>query len=411
MDPRWTADQGVINIIKHSPIHVKVHRADSLGMGFQYVIVDSSDTHRVNGDGGSKVTVRLLRPIINATAVEVVSVTTKNEFFNIREGANVFYIGYRVQSALSDNIEKLPIESYLVQGLDTRISNKAVRFSIRDNPNLQFTGTYGSLLPILIEPGVYTMVGLAAILTDLLRPSIWRDERGGVTFATQAFRMTVVDVFTGNHGGGYVDADKLRPYLVTPTRNAREYRNSMLDRMGFNFKGQVTTFDQFTNGLNASPFISGSRTLSPTTFNPVLLGDFAYHENHSHMFLTSDLVINDVQRTYTPDGGIAGSIPIGQTTPSDALQMLQVDSNLYNYIHFASNGNNAMKHMLHSKQAISMFTISLTDESGKLFEEGSYRPFQVMLKFETAETEGSRLNGAILEHNKKMAFLSRHGQR
>jgi hypothetical protein len=376
-------------------------------MGYEYVFIDSADTHSTN-DSGSSVDIKLTRPINNATSVEVVSATMKNDFFNVREGENAFGIMFKAQDddgTPTPNIlslyELVNVTAMINPMDDSHLIQDALSHHINN-------GDYGTILPIYVTPGVYTIDTLCDRLTTLitadqfhpaLNPGTTAAGNGLIftTMADQGYKTVVSRAFDASFDVGSKD---IAIQLVTYASNAREYRNSILDRMGFQYAEQAIPMEYAKQMLDI-PMIDDNSAMISTVG---LVGAKAYHENHSHMFLTSNLVNGDIQRTYTTNtpGGL------GYTRQSEILQVIQVDANMYNYIHFQSNGHNALKHMIHTGRSISTFNLTLTDENGRKFEDGTHHPFQVVIRFEVADSEGDKLSHAIIEKNRASAFKSRH---
>jgi hypothetical protein len=367
----------------------------------QYVFVDSEDDTMASNHG-STTSVQLAKPISGAVSVELMSFTAKNDFFNITAPHNQFFICYRSNSPLTQALDDLvgavfTIDNTLKNGATTVASisnlNHANPWTVADmggGGHLK----YGIIVPFWVEPGMYTIPSLVEKMNVLINAGIFQGASStGVEFVVdEGFRVSVhQEVVDIDNAGAYT----VEAFLCSEQRNERDYRNSPLHRLGFKWKREVAAlYEMFVSGVEDELW---SQTLPFNNTFP-LRATTVYHENRSHLMLTSDLVSGDVQQTRF--SSVAHS--------SDMLQLIPIDAPLFSYIQFQSNGSNTMKHQLQTRRALDTFKLVLTDEHGKVFEDGQYHPFQVLLRFETIVDDGARAIRELQVQNQKRSFASRH---
>ena len=96
------------------------------------------------------------------------------------------------------------------------------------------------------------------------------------------------------------------------------------------------------------------------------------------------------------------------THKSNILQKIDVDTNIYSYLHFKSKSSDAYEHTLSGKP-ISHFHLELCDNHGDIYSKNHHKPYSCVLKFEIEENHAIQdLNEKQIQLNHKLQYNSRH---
>ena len=328
----------------------------------QYVSIDSRN--RVESELSSEITVNLSHPIHRAKTVSCISFSTPNELYNVKRGSNVFYV-----------------EVYSTSQQSTIIYD--------------FT----------IEPSLYTMQRLVDACNEAILA------KGNLVGITISFTLLASYKVTFSTTATSTTAKYVSLYH---TNKSDSFSKSILHRLGFSRNQCAKGTNNVMTINNAQLQIThGGRAYNYSTFNVFKIlhannnetidGNFICFESPtSYLQLKSDLV-QDFTTTFTNSDKT-----ICMTKNDNVLQHIQVDVNVYSYIHFNSSASDSLKHNL-SHQTISQFKLSLTDDIGQVFEENHFKDFVAILCFEIEnDVSLEDLNRDVLLANQKMQFLSRH---
>ena len=327
----------------------------------QYVSIDSRN--RVESELSSEITVNLSHPIHRAKTVSCISFSTPNELYNVKRGSNVFYVEVYSTSQQSTIIYDFTIEPslYTMQRL-VDACNEAILAK-------------GNLVGITIS---------FALLASYK-----------VTFSTTATSTTV-------------------KYVSLYHVNKKSFLQSILYRLGFS-RNQcargVGNEIHNNNGINQFHYDGDVFTLSTFNIFPLLHANNndILQSNHicfespcSYLQLKCNLV-TDFSSTFVNEDRT-----ICMTKNDNLLQNIQVNVNVYSYIHYNSSVADSLKHNL-SHSSITQFKLSLTDDNGVVFQENHFKDFVAILCFEIEnDVSLENLNREVLLQNQKSQFLSRH---
>ena len=96
------------------------------------------------------------------------------------------------------------------------------------------------------------------------------------------------------------------------------------------------------------------------------------------------------------------------TMQTNILQKIDVNVNIFSYIHYRSNATEAFVHELNG-QPITRFSLELTDDDHKIFPVNHHKQFSCVLVFETADPHGAGdLNAQMIQDNQLKSYLARH---
>jgi hypothetical protein len=327
----------------------------------QYVSVDSRN--RVESETNSEITVNLSHPIHNAKTVSCISFSTSNEIYNVMEGNNKFYI-----------------EVYSTTSIST------------------------ALYDFEIPPNLYTM----QLLVDACNDAI--TAKGTLTGITINFSLlaSYKVLFTCNN------TSTTQKYVSLYHVNKSSFTKSVIYRLGFSrsqcSRGLGNEL-QSNNGI--LQFFYGGDTYMFSDFkifnilhannNDTLQSNHICFESPcSYLQLKCDLV-QDFAKTFTNSDNT-----ICLTKNDTTLQHIQIDVNVYSYIHYNSSVTDSLKHNL-SHASINHFKLTLTDDHDVPFLQNSFKDFVCTLCFEIENDVGlEELNRNVLLQNQKSQFLSRH---
>jgi hypothetical protein len=153
-----------------------------------------------------------------------------------------------------------------------------------------------------------------------------------------------------------------------------------------------------TGYVEADGSISSNRMVGDTGISNYI----AYESPCSYLLLKSDLV-NDFS-TIVLDENSNTYI----SHKENILQKIDVDVNIYSYLHFKSNHSDAYKHTLSGKP-ITRFNLELCDDHGDLFSKNHHKTYSCVLKFEIEENNAIKdLNEQQIQLNHKLQYNSRH---
>ena len=368
-------------------------------MGKQYVVIDS--THQRNHETSSKMDIILNKPIHHATSVEVVSFSTANELYNIREGNNVaHFIIWDIQTANADN---QPINVYP--------------------------------FAITFEPGFWRTVDIVAHLTEQHQAIV--AENGWTTNVDITFSLLATNniQITASSTSSF----KRRMTLHYPDNKGNFY-NSVWYRLGFtrehvvpyelNASGTVDNFLRYQNAkweYLAPNGIYYESALLTNVITGVIGGEPPVQfyvwfcnstnvkakqiastnitvETYPYLYIKSTkLANNDIQITHHNSSGM-------MTIPTNILQKIVIDVNHGNWLHYETTVNEMFNHDLNDT-TISTFDISITDPYGDEFQQHSFKDFQMVLKFETADPHDGEINVEALKSLMLEGFEKRHNCR
>lgn len=339
-------------------------------MPFEYVCVDSRHCSYHDSQKGSEMSVNLSSPLLHAKSVRMVGFSQANEYWNVITGANTLtFKAYR----LSDNVSET--------------------------------------LPITVPPGLYSMTALVDVLNDLVpSPAFFGIDIVFTYLASGKVSITATST----------TSPAKRMILYHP--RSRDFYNSIAYRLGF-AREQVS--DSNANNLIQGPLGSATinykgvsvleaewdetaffaiwKTSSSISDDQIRTGNFIGFESRCPtLYVHSDLV-RDFHTTIHDE---ANDMPL--TTQQNVLQQIDVNVNIHSYLHYRSSLTEAFVHSL-SGQPITSFKISLRDDQHRLFEPRSYKPWSVILVFETVDDEAAiRINEQVISDNQKRRFLAEH---
>jgi hypothetical protein len=360
----------------------------------EYLYIDSR--HSKKSEYTSKMDIQLSHPILNAKSFSVCSFSTANEFFNIRAPHNTLIIG-----VLSDQKEEPTHTTYT------------------------------------IPPGLYdipTIIEKLNIQTDANQPNlVW------CTFGQNPQGKTTLSVQSNS-------TPKKRAYIYFPDEKTK-FNQSMAARLGFGhdqvayksdveletthelrfikhvtgnvithhtifYAGTNFTEQEFsdlkifmllksswgTGYTNDDGTISSTRMVGETGIST----NIAYESPSAFLLLKSDLV-TDFSSVVLEENSNSYI-----TQKTNILQKIDVDVNVYSYLHFKSNHSDAYKHTLSGKP-ITHFNLELCDDHGEPFFKNHHKTFSCVLKFEIEENHAIQdLNEKQIQLNQKLQYQSRH---
>ena len=328
----------------------------------KYVTIDLRN--QIENEKTSKMTVHLSHPIQGAKTVSMISLSTPNEIYNIRDKYNTFKI--QVYST---------------------------------------TGSVGTAIyEYEIIPGLYTMQALV----DSCNATITTGTTivgANVTFTLLAnYRVEMTTTNTSNYP----------KYVALYHSYKNDFYKSIIHRMGFSRKQVGRGRDNAMNNNNGQIEITfGSITQTYSSFktfnilyannNEKLVGDFICYESPtSFLQIRSNLVHDNCSTVANEDNTLC------MTKNDDVMQNIPISVNVFSYIHFQTSPTDSIKHSL-SHTTISSFWISLTDDLGHVFEQDHFKDFVAVLCFEIEDDKSLEdLNREVLLANQKSQFLSRH---
>jgi hypothetical protein len=369
---------------------------------YEYIYINSRNSKK--SDTTSRMNIELTTPLLNAKTVSVCSFSTANEFFNIREPNNTVTIGVLSEAD-----------------------------SAQFEPTLE---TY------TIPPGLYDMPTVIAKLNELMEAiqpnSVWctfaQTPQGKTTFSVQSnstpkkraflysevfyakFSTTLLyRLGFSNDQCAYADdvrlggSDVLR-FTKVPTDG------SVTEHYVINYRGFPLTEQQFADvdpkmhifKLLKSSFGTGYTNDDGSISTTRMTGDtltstyIAFESPCSYLLLKSNLVTNfrsvvldEQSNTYV-------------THNDNILQKIDVDTNIYSYLHFKSKSSDSYKHTLSGKP-ISHFNLELCDNHGDIYSKNHHKPYSCVLKFEIEENHAIKdLNEKQIQLNHALQYNSRH---
>ena len=338
-------------------------------MPYEYVSIDSR--HSQYHEGSSEMTVNLSAPILHAKSVRMVGFSQANEFWNIVTGANTLILkAYRLTDNVTDS------------------------------------------LTITVPPGLYSISDLVDTINNSLSSPAF-------------FSIDLVFAYLANGKVSITATSATSPAkrMILYHPRSKDFYNSVAYRLGF-AREQVS--DSFANNLIQGP--SGSVTInykgvvvpeadwdetalfsiwrpsSSIAADQVRTGNFIGFESRCPtLYVHSDLV-RDFHTTIHDEAN-----DMQLTTQQNVLQKVDVNVGIYSYLHYRSSLTEAFVHSL-SGQPITSFKISLRDDQHQLFEPRSYKPWSVILVFETVDDEAAiRINEQVISDNQRRRFLAEHG--
>jgi hypothetical protein len=328
----------------------------------KYVTIDSRN--RIEIEKTSKMTVHLSHPIHSAKSVSMISLSTPNEIYNIRDKYNTFKI--QVYST---------------------------------------TGNVGTAMyEYEIIPGLYTMQALVDACN------------AAITAGTSIVGATVIFTLLANYRVEMTtnNTSSYPKYVALYHSYKDNFYKSVIYRMGFSRKQVARGKDNVMNINNSILQITfGAVTQPYSTFktfnimyannNEKLIGNFICYESPtSFLQIRSNLVHDNCSTVSNEDNTLC------QTKNDDIMQNIPISVNVFSYIHFQTSPADSVKHSL-SHSTISSFTLSLTDDLGHVFEEDHFKDFVCTLCFEIEnDISLENLNREVLLANQKSQFLSRH---
>jgi hypothetical protein len=370
-------------------------------MKTQYVYIDSN--HRRSHETDSKITVNLSTPLEHCKSVTVESFSCPNEFDNIREESSFLtFKHYRIYPAPANvpvydqlcTVGPIPNGLYSMEALCTALNEISAEQKSAESANAnpkRPTFTFTLLADKKIQITLEKVAGAYSSRYTLYSP----DDTDFTQ--TMAHRIGFTrDQVANDHFNLIWDG-------VNNSTDGVTYNEAVV----YSRKGTTTAKETPERTYVAS---SKSNTVKIwTTYAPV--GMVGFQKTHTskfigfesisgHLFLKSDLV-TDFVGTFLQNDQLL-------TTQINCLQKIDINVNIYSYIHYRSGNANSWVHQLNGK-TISNFTIELTNDIGKTFANPSFKDFSCVLKFEMEENDSSiDLNEQSIINNLKSQFMSRH---
>ena len=342
-------------------------------MGIEYVMVDSSQQRNHLGEKGqSKIKVDLNHAIVNPISVKVASFSVPNEMYNVKSGQNTFSMMLYTLSTNSYETKTYEIAPGLY-----KISE------LVDACNLQMTGSPFSVLTPQFALLASNKVSLTASSTGV------QVRRLMLYGPIRKFNNSIFHRLGFNRNQVLLSNNSLARanYNNTPgVDNLWSYVSSV---------GYIDGIDETVWRADTSNAIYWKTEGVGETHTGMNIG----FESYQHLYLKSDLVNGDFQSIHMDDKGLT------MTTNEQILQKIDINVSHYNYLHL-ENTTNVMQHKLSAK-TINSFTIELTDDQGLIFDTHESKAFNVILQFETADTNNN-INEINALENQKLLFKALH---
>jgi hypothetical protein len=374
-------------------------------MGYEYVSVDSMN--RRAHERTSRILVQLSEPIQHATSVEVVSFSTANEFFNVFEGYNTMH--FEVYSPFVVSPENrsvfLTVDPGLYTGAELVAALNARALVAAVHPT---TGTNVTISFSLDETGrVAIKVSTPSASRRVVIYQAGKNYNKSIPYRLGFSRTQTVR--TNLQGGGVNGAI---PNLIRNT-----FDSAAPTPIAEYLDPRVGSTTEPNSYIEESPFAGGHdpprlpyevwNTIDSTQNGPLathpVVGANILFEAHPFVVLRSSLV-NDFTKTLLEedDGHPSGRC---STTQDSVLCKVNIDRNLYSWIHYESHINQAMVHQLSGKP-LSSFWVELADSNGEAFNGLEFKDYQLILKFETADPHAAR-NEAVVKAYVEQLFLEK----
>lgn len=340
---------------------------------YRYVTVDSR--HRRMHEDTSEISVELSNPIQNAVSVSCISFSTPNEIYNITKQNNTFILQPFSITAGSPHAQNIDSEK-----------------------------TY--TLPL----GLYTLIQIVALMNEAIEAS--PIEYYTVGFELLASNKTSVSVScTGTQ----------KKFICLYHKNEISFYSSLFHRLGFArnqiasgnvnmireegssvnlVKHQQDDYKEFTlqdvNTFNIFNIMSCND-------NEILYGNFIGFESAtSFMKLKCDLIHDMTTSVLNDDKSIVS------TKSDNTMQHININVNIFSYIHYNASPADAIKHNL-SNQTIRRFKLTLTDDNDNVFQLNHFKDFSAIICFEIEEEQSILdINRDVLLTNQRMGYKSRH---
>ena len=372
-------------------------------MGVKYVSVDSMD--RRAHENTSRIHVELSEPIEHATSVEVVSFSTANEFFNVVEDYNLFRI--IIYAPLLANPTSGSINLEVAPGLYTgtqlvdALNAQAVAAAANPVTGVSVTVTF------TLDVGGRVILKVSTSAAAVRRAVIFQEGRNyakSIPYRLGFSKQQTLRVNNRLNAGAPVGHEDIVAigviYNLIRRRGLGDNTIEYMDPRTHQFYAEDDP--DFPDDFPYEVWRTENAAQNGAQGEGIV-GNHILFEAHPFVTLRSSLV-SDYTKTLMEDD--AGH-PNGHfsTCQDSVLCKINIDVNVYSWVHYESHLNQTMVHELSGKP-INSFWIELSDQTGEAFRGMSFKDYNVILKFETVDPHAERNEAAIKAYVEQI-FLER----